>query len=441
MAYAFAQFVLIIWLPVVLAMFLVLRPRQAVVWSILIGWLMLPMTGFTLPGLPDYTKMSATCLGILLGAALFDPNTLLRFRPRWADLPFVVFCLCPFLSSLTNGLGAYDGVSASLRQVVTWGLPYLVGRAYFSTADGIRELARGLVIGGLLYVPLCLYEIRMSPQLHTMIYGFHQHSFSQSFRMGGWRPTVFMQHGLMVGLWMCMTALIAIWLWRTGALRGLWGFPMSMLASLLAIVAILCKSTGAWLLLALGLITLLVPNRYVRIGFMLLLVSTPTAYYALRLPQIVSADTVISMVRPFFNDHRVESLRTRVVNEDRLSEHALNRPVLGWGGWGRNRVKNEQGRDITITDGYWIIIFGVNGLVGLGAFTLAFSYPGYVVLRKIPPEAWHHDWVPAFVGLTTVVLLFQIDCILNAMINPVYTLILGSLTGVAGIIRPATRTT
>ena len=61
-----------------------------------------------------------------------------------------------------------------------------------------RTLLISIFIGGLLYVPLCLFEIRMSPQLHKLVYGFHQHIFAQTFRFEGWRPTVFLQHGLAV---------------------------------------------------------------------------------------------------------------------------------------------------------------------------------------------------------------------------------------------------
>ena len=33
--------------------------------------------------------------------------------------------------------------------MVRWQLPYLIGRLYFSDAEGLRELAIGIVIGGL----------------------------------------------------------------------------------------------------------------------------------------------------------------------------------------------------------------------------------------------------------------------------------------------------
>ena len=105
-----------------------------------------------------------------------------------------------------------------LNQTVTWGIPYFLGRIYFNDLQGLRELSVAIFIGGLIYVPFCLYEIRFSPQLHRLLYGYHQHDFSQTFRFGGYRPMVFMQHGLMVGMWMGMATLAGIWLAWTGAL-------------------------------------------------------------------------------------------------------------------------------------------------------------------------------------------------------------------------------
>ena len=144
---------------------------------------------YSIPGLPDWTKTSATSISLMLGLLIFDFNRILAFRPRWIDLPMALWCLLPLPSSMANGLGFYDGFSTSLNQVFTWALPYLFGRIYLGDAEGLRELAIGLFIGGLVYVPLCAYEIRMSPQLHSMVYGFHQHSFLMTHRFGGWRPS------------------------------------------------------------------------------------------------------------------------------------------------------------------------------------------------------------------------------------------------------------
>src|SRR3954468_7155501 len=104
------------WIPFVLALFALLPPRRAVISAFLIAWLFLPMAGYKVPSLPDYTKMSATVLGVLMGAAIFDTDRLLSFRLRWVDIPMVIWCCSPMASSYLNGLGLYDGCSEIVRQ-------------------------------------------------------------------------------------------------------------------------------------------------------------------------------------------------------------------------------------------------------------------------------------------------------------------------------------
>ena len=73
-----------------LLLFMLLPPRRAVLTAFLFAWLFLPMAGYRMPGiLPDYTKMSATIMGVMLGALIFDTNRLLSFRLRIWDLPFL----------------------------------------------------------------------------------------------------------------------------------------------------------------------------------------------------------------------------------------------------------------------------------------------------------------------------------------------------------------
>ena len=159
------------WIPFVLALFLVLPARRAILVAYMGAWMFLPMAGVRLTALPDFGKIMAANLAVLLGVALFDAGRLLTFRPRLIDLPIAAWFICPFFSSLINGLGAYDGASSVFGNVMTWGIPYLIGRLYFSDLPSLRELAIAIFIGGLIYVPFCLWEIRMSPQLHAMIYG------------------------------------------------------------------------------------------------------------------------------------------------------------------------------------------------------------------------------------------------------------------------------
>ena len=88
------------WIPVSMSLFALLPPRRAVVTSVIGAWLLLPPASIPLSGLPDYDKMMAATVGILLGTLLFQPNRLLEFRPHWFDLPMLCWCIAPLISSL-----------------------------------------------------------------------------------------------------------------------------------------------------------------------------------------------------------------------------------------------------------------------------------------------------------------------------------------------------
>ena len=160
------------------------------------GWLLLPPTSIPLPGFPDYDKVMAPVVGVTLGTLIFQPNRLLAFRPRWFDLSFLFWSLCPFISSLTNGLGLYDALSALLENLVRWTIPYLIGRLYFGDKEGMGELALGIALGGMIWVLPCLFEMRMSPILLPSVYGLTRF---EGTRLGGWRPRVLLFNGAGTG--------------------------------------------------------------------------------------------------------------------------------------------------------------------------------------------------------------------------------------------------
>src|SRR5206468_5338618 len=266
-----SQFVLLGWLPVACCLFLLLPGQKAVLVSFLVGWLFLPVATLPIQGFLDYNKSTATSLGILLASILFDSDRLLwKIRPNKMDIPVILWCVCPLASSLANGLGIYDGVAGALEQLVTWGVPYIMGRAYFGNAEVLGRLSIGIFLSGLVYVPLCLYEIRMSPQLHKAIYGMYQNPFGQNWRFGGWRPTVFLQHGLAVGMWMTTASVMGLVLSVSKALRSLWVFPMTWVVLLVTITSLLCKSTGAIILLFVGcaayLLAVLLRSKAILVG-------------------------------------------------------------------------------------------------------------------------------------------------------------------------------
>jgi hypothetical protein len=417
------------WIPVVIYLFMVLPPRRAVIASFLIAWLFLPMAGYKVPGLPDYTKMSATVFGVVLAASIFDPDRLLRFRPRWVDIPAAIFCLSPFVTSVANeinGSGIYDGLSTSLTMIVTWGLPYLIGRAYFDDLEGLKELAIGIFIGGIIYMPLCWIEMRMSPQLHNWFYGFHQHDFRQTLRLGGYRPMVFMQHGLMVGMWMAMSGLIGIWLLRSWTILKLWDMPLNVLVPLLILTAVACRSMYAAGLLALGLFALFSAKWFRTNLIVAAMLLVPPAFIAVRATATIDGLYAVRLANEMFGADRGGSFETRVLAENALSEKARQAPWFGWGGWNRNRVQNEEGVDY-ITDSLWIITFGTNGMVNLAALTIMLLLPMMLVLKDYRVELWSHPMVAPVVVLAMISVLYMFDHLLNAMVNPIFMLAVGGV--------------
>ena len=424
------------WIPIVFYFFSRFPARQAVIVGFIVAWLFLPQKEFPLPGLPDYTKVSATCYGIAIATVIYDIGRFRSFKFSWVDLPMLIWCCCPLASSISNGLGLYDGLSTVLLQSMTWGAPYFLGRIYLNSLKGLAQLAMGIFLGGLVYVPLCLFEVRMSPQLHYMIYGFTPFAFGQSIRYGGYRPSVFMQHGLEVGMWMMAATLIGICFWRNGIVHQVYGVPMNWLVAALFITFILVKSTGAYFLLLLGLGILLFAWQFRSSLIVLLIIGSIFLYLGQNtLTETYISDQIVSSVSGIVPPERIQSLEFRFNNEEMLTDKAREKIVFGWGGWGRNRVYryNWAGKlvDISVTDSLWIIAFGQNGLVGLLSVFSAFFVPAIAFVKRYPATHWFNPQVAPAAAIVTILILYMVDTIFNAMINPIFILACGGVAGTA----------
>ncbi len=417
------------WIPLVLLLFSKLKPQRAVITAFLVAWLFLPEAKYEVSGLPNYTKMTATCWGVFIAAFFFDRKRLYAFRLKPIDLPMLLWCMIPIASSLSNGLGFYDGFSFFFRRSFTWGAPYLIGRVYFNELKALKELSFGIFIGGLVYIPFCLFENIMSPQLHNLVYGFHQHSFNQSYRWGGWRPMVFMEHGLMVGVWMMAASLIGFWMLLTGSVKKILGLPLIWPLSLLFITFAMARSTGAWALSIIGAVVLVATRQFKRPVAIICLAFIPVIYMGLRSTGSWTGYNLQEFIADNISVERAYSLRARMENENILVEKALQRPVVGWGGWGRSRVYDDAGKDISITDGFWVIIMGQNGLLGLGAFTVVFLLPCFIFARVLAKTNRDGPSLNTVAPLALLIVLYMIDNLLNAMINPIFTVVAGGLSG------------
>ena len=441
----FANLILWLWLPLVLILFMLIPARRAVVGALIASWLFLPQLEIPIQFVPNLTKVSATSYALLIGALVLDQRrSLFKFRPLWTDIPMGLFMFSSFLSSLTNGLGAYDAFAMLLDRLVQYGIPYLLGRTYFQTIDDAKELCKGLLLGGLVYVPLCMYEIRMSPQLHYMVYGFSPFSdFKMAIRWGGFRPTVFMQHGLMVGVWMATATATSFWMWRTGAMTRIFFVPMWMVTAILMVTTVLVKATGAIVLLVgvLGIMVFLLQFRS-KLPFYAAIAAIPS-YLFVRSTGLWEGIAFSKWLGTQISPDRAASLWYRLTMENATVFHLENRGLFGWAGWGRAfdfRVYDGGLDSGIIPDSFWIITFGSNGYYGLITVFTFFLLGPAVLLYKMGPADWVSRKYAPVTAMALVSMLYAMDCLFNAMVNPIFIVILGSVTGMAARMQYRTAT-
>ena len=426
---------LIGWIAVVIALFNTHTPRKATIIAVMGAFLFLPMSLIDLPLLPSLNKTTSISFGIVLGELLSGSRQKNPFKLSGFDVPMVLWCfLSPLLTSLSNGLGLYDGFSNILANFFSWGVIFWAGRRYFGSPESIRDLTNAILIGGLLYVPVVLFEVRMSPKLHLSIYGFFQHSFDQHFRYGGYRPIGFMQHGLMVALWMAEATTTAFWLWRSRCVEKAWKVPIALAFLAFAGSVVLCKSGNGAVFTLLGILTYFVYSSKRSSKLLKWFILFIPCYFFFRLSNIVTIPQIEAQIARFFDPERVASLVIRLRQENLFGDRALLRPFLGWGGYGRGwPVDPETGAQlIQMVDSFWIIVFSTSGIFGLFSIYASLGLGPLSVLAKsgVPkgvdgesPNPFKADAVV----LSLVVTFFLLDSLINSMVSPVYILCAGAL--------------
>ncbi len=326
-----------------------------------------------------------------------------------------------------QALTPYDAVSDTIRDLLYLVFPFFLGRALYRSARDLRDLMGVVVMGALLYSPLVLIELWLSPQLHRWIYGFHQHDFSQVLRDGGYRPMVFMENGLALARLLLTAALFAATLARARE-KLPFSIPPAPVAAFLTVLLLACHSMGAavYLLVCLPLLILARPRVHVRVGAML--ATVVLAYPVLRAADLFPVKPLLDVFARFSQD-RADSLAFRFDNEAQLVQKALERVVFGWGGFARAHIFGEWGKDISVTDGQWIIAFGDTGAVGfLGLFGMLVG-PVVLAWRRITaiPRGPTRVLV-AGMALTTA--LNVVDLLPNGLYSALPLFYAGALAGV-----------
>ena len=418
-------------------LFIMLPVEAAAIWSLLGGYLLLPSaTRVDVALLPPLDKFSIPAISTFLLCWIKGTPAP---APRKSFLIYALafaFVVSPILTSLNNsyelrigktsiaGFYPLDGVKLSLRNICTLA-PFFVGMRFLSSEQGRALLLKSLPTAALIYSIPMLFEVRFSPQLHSWVYGFFPHSFIQQYRDGGFRPVVFLGHGLEVALFASMALVAAMAVWR--AKWRVLNLPAGVVAGYLAVVLLLCKSLGSMIYAAvIGPIMFLTkPKTWVSIACgILLLVS---AYPLLRTYDIVPVHRVVDAAKTI-SAERSSSFETRVKNEDILLAKGNEKPFFGWGTWARNRVYDAtSGEDVSVTDGFWIIQYGMFGWLGylalFGLFTVA-VFRGRSVVRGPATQA-----TITLAGLSLLLAVNVADLIPNADLLPFTYVMAGSIAG------------
>ena len=434
-----AYLVLAAWPFVVWQLYQRLDAGRALIWAVLGAYMFLPpLTVFDLPLIPDLDKDTLPALS----AAMITVLALQRRLPWLPDSIFgrifiLFFIAAPFVTVLTNadpipirdgddipGMRIYDSLATVATQIL-YILPLFLARRDLATPAAMRDLLRALVIGGLVYSLPILLESRLSPQLNVWVYGYFQHDFSQAIRFGGYRPFVFMPHGLWLALFVLLCLLAAAVFLREGPGERR---PKQLLVLLwLAFSLYVCKSfgPGAYAMAGLPLILFFPPRLQVLAAAVV--AGIVMTYPLLRGAHLVPMQQIVDFSYSLSHE-RGWSLEFRTMNEEALLARAAERPWFGWGGYARNLIHDPiSGRAVTIPDGEWIIQIGSYGWLGylaqFGLLCLPLWLLGRAALTRgtrIAPE----------VAALALILAFNLaDLLPNATLVPLTWLMAGALLG------------
>lgn len=440
----FAYAAILAW-PLVALIFYSNRPfTEATAWTVVGALLFLPsQVAIKFEMIPAIDKSSIASLSIVICGTLFAAR-----QRRSSSITVsvaalaAIYIISPVVTSALNndlvvagpriipGVGYYDGISALLSQAILF-VPFFVGRRYLDRAHDTETLLRVLVLSALIYSIPMLVEIRLSPQLSAWIYGTSSAATSVEMRYGGFRPVVFMINGLAAAFFLSTAVLSATAFWRARA--KLANLPSVGVSAFLGVVLVLCKSAGALVygLLFGVLVKWAAPKTQMNIAVVLAAIAI--AYPMLRIYDVVPTRQILEIAATF-NQERAESLKVRFDQEQQLLSHASERFWFGWGRYGRSRVYDQDGKDISITDGQWIVTFGQFGFFGFIAQFGLLTFPVFLAARTL--NLTRHQREASFLCcLALIVALTVVEQLPNASLNSWSWLLAGALLAKCTTIR------
>lgn len=437
----FAYLALFTWPAVCLVLFILLPIEAAAIWSLLAGYLLLPpAANVDIHFLPPIDKSSIPALSTFLLCLMKGARSPAPRRSFLIYFFAFAFIVSPIFTSLNNsyelrvgdrsipGFYPLNGIKLAFQNLITLA-PFFVGMRVLSSDQGRAQLVKAISISALFYSLPMLFELRMSPQLQKQVYGATSAAFVQLVRAGGYRPVVFLSTALEVALFTAIAFIAAVVAVR--ARSRLFHLPAGVVATYLGGLLLLCKTLGSIIYgaAAAPLILLTTPRTWVRISCVVVLIIC--TYPMLRTYDLIPVNRVIAIANTVSSD-RSGSFQVRVQNEDKLLAKANQKPFFGWGNWGRSRVYDQEtGHDLSITDGAWILQFGMFGWLGylslFGLFATAIFGALSGVRGPVTPSTI------LLGGLTLLLAVNLTDLIPNANLVPLTYVMAGSIAGRARV--------
>ena len=428
----------IIFVPIAALCFARLPTRTAILMVLIGGWWLLPVgrygplpagtsfpwwiTGIALPSDMLLTKAWVPPLVALVGAALADWERLRRWRPRAVDLPMLGWCLWPLVDGVWVSAAPPSWV-ATLYVLGSWGLPWLIGRVWLAGPENMLALTRALALSGLANLPVAVIEGMRPPMLYELVYGRHPFANDGAARYLGYRPVGFLEHGTLYGLWAALAAFAAVWLVFQNRDAG--DRRWLVLAILNVVVALASQSTGAIMLLVVGLGLLAAWRSTVFVPALAFAGAVLLFAAAVHLSGIVPVESigrspagerVISAMRAIGRG----SFLWRVSQDAKTLKGATAHPIGGTGQWDWWRPYHTR------PWGQALLLVGQYGLVGLllaWGGLIAASIVAFARLRK-PHHPVRGD---ASLPLAIIVLLALADAGLNAFFFSLATVAAGAI--------------
>lgn len=428
----FAYLALILWPLIAITLYRKKEVIPATFWTIVGGYLLLPVgVEIDFPLIPSMNKETIPAIMAFLGCKYIAKEDVKILPPKGIERNLILlFFLGAVGTVLTNGdpivvgnnylpgLSFRDLFSVIMGKYLLL-LPFILGIQLIKTTDDQVQLFKLIVLAGLLYSVLILFEIRMSPQLHKLIYGFFPHTWGQHVRYGGFRPVVFLGHGLWVSMFIVIVVGVAATLSK---LKMKLSKPPNMVVLIyLLLLLIFSKGFGSLILGTIMFLSvwLLTPRLIYLLSVAIAILSI--TYPFLCLIDVFPHEQVIENIEKI-NPAQAGSLEFRFSHEIALLEKAADRFLFGWGAWARNRLEDS------VVDGYWIGLVGSYGFIGfMSIFGLMF-----IAIWKV---RYVFKWLPTkrdkflLASLSLMVSLIMVDQVPNHSENPFFWFLTGSLAG------------